>query len=226
MSIPLAPSPRSHHASAGNYLYGGRAISSTDEKKILSDTWLYTDKCGSKRCWEKLKSAETETPPALQDHEMSTFGTSVVLFGGSTQGQNANFNDETWVLNDNRVWKQIPFFPGSVKPTGRIFHQMAEIGPLGDGNMGMVLLFGGNTDQVAGSLCGTWLLYKRYLPTIPPSEEWTWYNTVSDHGDQLDDGVHPKNRGGHSMATLNTETVLMFGGCNLDTVRTRTFIDQ
>jgi hypothetical protein len=210
----VSPSPRSRHASAGKYLFGGQSTSSTtNNQEILSDTWMcsYTTTCRIKPCWTKLKQS-AQTPPPLYNHAMSTFSSGVVLFGGSGK-HGVNYNDKIWALDEKQqIWR--PVNPvSSSNPSGRIYHQMAELGLEGN----MMLMFGGNTDSSHGSVCGTWLLRLTRVVAIGiEADQWAWINIIPDNDKKVGDGVHPEARGGHSMTTLNTQNVLMFGGCNVD----------
>ena len=208
----VSPIERSHHASAGSFLFGGMA-SLVDP--VMDDTWQYTE---AEKKWKRLTS-RGHKPPPLYDHAMSTIGPeSIVLFGGFRgvlpQGD-MQHNDETWILDTSESsngWHKVILARPKSRPTGRVWHAMAELKYSG-GLGGTSVMFGGNIDEQAGSVCGTWLLM-----TEPQVPEWFWLNIIPDQGKLPAGGTHPKARGGHSMASLGTNNgVVMFGGCSLDT---------
>jgi N-acetylneuraminic acid mutarotase len=152
---------------------------------FLGDTWTFTTK------WNKVTSP---SPKALQErsgHSMSSLNGEVLLYGGSND--NTILRD-TWIYNKVDGWAQIMQDLTFKPPKARVFHSMATL------KNGFVLMFGGlkidgvNCDQ----LCNDTWVYSQVR------KHWTKIETTHMNS--------PVSRIQHSMASIGTNKVLMFGG--------------
>lgn len=179
------PSKRAFHQmvydpdSGRVFLFGG----ARDEEEFLGDTWVYDP---APNLWTELSPAG-DVPSARADHAIvyDAAGRRLIMFGGWS-GDTA-FND-TWAYDPaGNNWTEL--HPSGDLPLARDSHAMVY-----NSDTGMVILFGGFTEEVMGD---TWL----YDPTAN-----TW--TELDPG-----GDAPAARDRHRMVyDAVRHQVLLFGG--------------
>ncbi len=204
VSNVIAPRFRDYHAIAS--LEGGRAIlfgGKIGDTVDGGDTLIFDADLGGDGHggWSKPFVYGIH-PPARAFHAMATVRENlVVLYGGQTDqaGKPAVSNDDTWLYNgDAQVWTQ--WRDGStsiVKPPARFCHGMSSLG-----NGKEVLMFGGYTGATGTppnrNLQDTWM--------FDTKQGWTGI-----HFNAKEDPI-PAARNAHVMATLRTDSVVMYGG--------------
>ncbi len=167
-------------------LFGG--LVQNDELVFLSDTWIYDLGQGT---WREDKSGAA--PSARAGHAMAFVSSGkVLLFGGWSGGQPL---DDTWVydLSTGNWTLQSP--EGS--PPRRLLHAMVYIGE------DQVLLFGGLNEPPTGEDGDDLARGDMWLYDLS-ADEW------SDLSENVPAELEP--RGGHGMALLDGDSVLLFGG--------------
>jgi hypothetical protein len=149
----------------------------------LNDTWIFDL---SDKSWDEIVINSTTIPSARNRHSMAYIGDEkVMMFGGSDA--DGYFND-TWIFYlSNSTWTKSSI---STSPAARSSHSMAYIGNY------KVLLFGGSGNSEFND---TWV-----YDYGTDGTDATW--------SQDNNGTNPSTRSLHTLAYLENDKALLFGG--------------